>query len=155
MKTKSLLNLQVGRIEELLSAVEDEVLAARRIFKIVELVEHVTAHLAVKRNVVYPMVASPESSALVTSWEGSATVRRALVLLARASYHDELCRQRTRQLRAALVSHSAHDERLIDDLEGSLSVRQSEALGRDAERFHDACMAARRDQLRPPKSVAS
>jgi hypothetical protein len=155
MKTKALLCLQAWKIEELLQAVESEPAAARRLFLIVELVEHVTAHLAVKKNVIYPMIADTCASALVESWQGSSAVRRALVLVARTTFDDALCHLRVRQLRAALAAHAAQDERLVDGLEEDLSPHESDMLGRDAERFHAACMKARRDFVRPPKSAAS
>ncbi len=154
MKTRVLLSLQVWKIDEILASIQNEPDAAQRVVLIVQLVEELTAHLAVKKNVVYPKVCDAQASALVGSWLGNAAVRRDLVLLVRASYHDEACAHRTRELRVRLAAHARHDEELLESLEQTLTPPASQLLVEEAERFHTACMRARRDST-IPRAAAS
>ncbi len=144
MRTKVLLSDQALAIERLLGRIEGESDAERRVGLIVELVEELTAHLAVKKNVLYPMAGSAHPGALQRCVEGNAAVRRDLVHLVRASYHDEMCAARVTELRATLADHRRLDEHLLDMLEHMLSPHASRLLGEQVERFHSACMRARR-----------
>ncbi len=148
-KAKAIVTLQARKLDELLVAIEADADPARRVRRIVEVIEKLIAHLAVKKNILYPMIGDAHASVLVGSWMGTAAVHRGLLRLARASRHDELCTLRAKELRASLAEHSRQDERVLEALEDTLAPPEYDRLGRQAERFHDACLRARRDATLP------
>jgi hypothetical protein len=144
MKAMALLCLQQWRIDQLLATLDEEADHAHSVALVVEIVEHVMAHLAMKKNVVYLAVDDTQASALVASWQGNAAARRGLKLLVQAAAHPEVCRARARALRATLDAHAQHDEALVLALEATLSGDEADRLGGEAERYYAACIYAHR-----------
>jgi hypothetical protein len=143
MKTTALLCLQHWQIDQLLEGLLDERDRARRIERIVELIERVIAHLAVKKNVLYPVVDDTSASALVESRHGCTAALRALHALAVAATDDRSWAARARALRETLDDLAQKDEGLAVALEASIAPAVAELLGGEAERYHAACMYAR------------
>jgi hypothetical protein len=148
MMAMQLLSLQRWKIDLLLADLEREPDSGTRLLNIVEVVEELTAHLAVKKNVVYPAIDDAHASALVACWQGDLATRRGLLLLARATYHDELCAHRVRQLRRAIEAQATNDRVVLDAIEETLTTAAVQRVGREVERFHAACMHSRRDAVR-------
>jgi len=143
MKTTALLCLQYWQIDDLLAALLDERNGKLRVARVVELVEKIAAHLAVKKNVLYPAIDDTLASALVASWLDNTAALHALHALATAASDAAACAARARALRETLETSARLDESLAVALEASLPPAVSELLGSEAERFHAACMYAR------------
>jgi hypothetical protein len=149
MRTSVLLRQQHETIDGMLAHLLGEHDSGRRLLLVVDVVEHVTAHLAVIKNVVHPAVDDCLSTALTKdSAHGSTAARRALLLVARACCDDELCATRVRELRAAMDAYAARTWRLVELLELVLPERAGETLCAEAERFFAACMGARKNAVR-------
>lgn len=155
MLTSMLLRRQHETIDALLVGLLAEPDSGRRLLLVVDVVEHVTAHLAVVKNIVHPAVDDVLSAALATSLQSSTAARRGLLLLARACCDDDLCARRVRHLRSTMSDHAVRTARLVELLELVLPVAAGEALCREASRFYDACMGARKGNVTSGAAKAS
>jgi hypothetical protein len=143
MNATALLAIQHWNLDRQLAVLEDQDRAGRR-SSLIALAEELVAHLAVEKNLFYPLAEELGERLLAEERDVHRCVLRALKDLLLAMNDDVEFTTRVRALRDTFDDHAAADERPMHAVLDQLTLRELSAVGSRMQDFYDECLRARR-----------
>jgi hypothetical protein len=143
MNATALLAIQHWNLDRQLACLEGHVKSGRRAFAI-PVAEELIAHLAMEKNVFYPLAEEIGGRTLAEEREAHTAVFRCLKGALLVLDDEDMFEERLRALRDAFDDHATLDERAVHAVLAELSLRELSAVGARMQDFYDACLRARR-----------